>query len=220
MGFAASERNLRLSEIENPVIPDKIGDAEHMSRGLVQHWMVAGVSRSKMLTRIAIALIALVPFVGTVGCGYMVGGAYDPQIRSVAVPIFENDTFRRGIEFQLTEAVHKEIKLRTPYRLVNSQDAETRLTGRIVDIRKDVLGENQYDDPRELQMSLLVQVTWEDTRTGKILGQQEVPIDPTVVPVSAQADFSPEVGQSLATATQDGVTRLATKIVNMMETPW
>ena len=74
------------------------------------------------------------------GCGYTVGNGFSPDIKTVSVPIFENDTYRRGLEYQLTEAVQKEIQNRTPYRLARGTDADTRLTGRIVQVRKDVLG--------------------------------------------------------------------------------
>lgn len=154
------------------------------------------------------------------GCGYMVGNAYGPEVRTVEVPIFQNDTFRRGLEYQLTEAIQKEIQTRTPYRLVSGPGADTRLTGRIVGARKNVLGETQFDDPRELQLSLFVVVTWEDLRTGQLLATQEVPLQPQAIPLTGQAEFAPEVGQSLATATQDATNRLAQQIVNMMETPW
>ncbi|HUQ70106.1 MAG TPA: LptE family protein [Planctomycetaceae bacterium] len=154
------------------------------------------------------------------GCGYMVGNAYGPEVRTIEVPIFKNDSFRRGIEYQLTEAVQKEIQTRTPFRLAKGPGADTRLTGQIVDIRKDVLGETQNDDPRELQMSVFVRVTWEDLRTGQLLASQEVPLDPQSIPLVGQAEFAPEVGQSLATATQDATDRLARQIVNMLETPW
>jgi hypothetical protein len=154
------------------------------------------------------------------GCGYMVGSAYGPEVRTVEVSIFQNDTFRRGIEYQLTEAVQREIQTRTPFRLAKGRDADTRLTGRIVDVRKDVLGETRFDDPRELQVSYAIQVTWEDLRTGQLLAQQEVPVAPDVLPLVGQAEFAPEVGQSLATATHDAMSRLAAQIVNMMEVPW
>jgi hypothetical protein len=154
------------------------------------------------------------------GCGYMVGNAYGPEVRTIEVPIFQNDSFRRGIEYQLTEAVHKEIQSRTPFRLSKGPGTDTRLTGRIVDIRKDVLGETQFDDPRELQYSVFVRVTWEDLRTGRLLAEQEVPIDPQSIPLVGQAEFAPEIGQSLATATQEATDRLARQIVNMLETPW
>ncbi len=151
------------------------------------------------------------------GCGYTVGNGFNPEIRTVSVPIFENDTFRRGIEVQLTEAVQKEIQKRTPYRLAKGLDADTRLTGKIVQTRKDVLGENRFDDPRELQISLMVVMKWENLRTGEVLAQQEVPLSPNAIPLSSQADFAPEVGQSLATGTQDSLNQLARRIVNMME---
>jgi len=151
------------------------------------------------------------------GCGYTVGNGFNPEIRTVSIPIFENDTFRRGIEVQLTEAVQKEVQTRTPYRLAKGLNADTRLTGRIVQTRKDVLGENKYDDPRELQQSLMIVTKWENLRTGEVLAQQEVPLSPTAIPLTTQTEFAPEVGQSLATATQDTLDQLARRIVNMME---
>ena len=154
------------------------------------------------------------------GCGYVVGGAYAPDIRSVHVPTFTSDSFRRGIELQLTEAVQKEIQMRTPYRITSGPGADTRLTGHIVQIRKDVLGETMFDDPRELQFSLAIEVTWEDLRSRQVLAQHRVPIAPDTVQLVSQSDFAPELGHSLATATQDAVDDLARQIVGMMEAPW
>ncbi len=154
------------------------------------------------------------------GCGYIVGNGFGPEIRTVSVPIFQNDTFRRNIEFQLTEAVQKEIQNRTPFRLVKGDQADTQLEGHIVQVRKDVLGETKFDDPRELQFTIMARVTWKDMRTGQILATEELPISPEAIPVIGQAEFAPEVGHSLATATQDSVNRLARRIVNMMEAPW
>jgi len=155
-----------------------------------------------------------------VGCGYTLGNNFSGQWRTVDVPIFANETFRRGIEFQLTEAVQKEITRRTPYRLATGNNADTRLTGRIVDAKKDVLGETAFDDPRELQVSLMVRVTWDDLRTGQVLATHELPLQPIDVPLAAQSEFAPEIGQSLATANQDAVQQMAKRIVNMMEMPW
>ncbi len=154
------------------------------------------------------------------GCGYTVGNGFSPDIKTVSVPTFENDTNRRGLELQLTEAVQKRIQNGTPYRLARGANADTRLTGRIVQVRKDVLGENANDDPRQLQLSIMVRVTWENLRTGEILAQQEVPIAPESIPLIAQAGFAPELGQSQATATQIVIDQLARQITNMMETPW
>ncbi|MFO1021015.1 MAG: LptE family protein [Planctomycetales bacterium] len=154
------------------------------------------------------------------GCGYVVGHGFDPQLRTVCVPIFKNDTNRRNIEYMLTEAVQKQIQTRTSYKLVKDPEADTRLVGRIVDIRKNVLGETQFDDPRELQLTLAAKVKWEDLRSQKVLMERTYDMPQDAVQFLARGDFAPEVGQSLATAQQTAVDKMARDIVNMMEVPW
>jgi hypothetical protein len=165
------------------------------------------------------ALFALL--LSSAGCGYTNGAPFSNEIRSVHVPIFKSGSNRRFIEYQLTEAVQKQIQQRSPYRLVKEEDADTRLTGRIVDLRKTALGQTQFSDARELQVNLMVEVTWEDLRTGKILvDQQRIPLPPEMLQLAAQGEFAPEVGQSLATADQTAIDKLARNIVDMMEMPW
>lgn len=153
------------------------------------------------------------------GCGYTVGNPFSVNARTVSVPIFQNDTFRRGQEFQLTEAVQKEMQLRG-LRIANEPYAQTRLTGRIVNIDKDLAGENGDDDPRTLRMRYAVVLTWEDLRTGQLLREQNINLPPDQVQFISAASFSPEAGQSLATARKEGLDILARSIVNQMEMPW
>lgn len=166
----------------------------------------------KLLSLIALCVIA--------GCGYMVGGAHDPEIRSVYVPMFRSEMFRRDIHIELTEAVQKEIRSRTPFRLTSEDKADTRLTGTLIDVRKNVLGETGFDDPRQLQLSLGVEVLWEDLRGGRLLARNTLPIDAQTHQLLTEANFAPEIGQSFASAKQEAISRLARKIVDMMETPW
>lgn len=165
-------------------------------------------------------LLVLALTASLAGCGYMVGPGHDPRVVTIEIPTFENDTWRRGIEQQLTEAVQKEVQKRTAMRIVRGPEAQTRLKGRIVDIRKSVLGETRNDDPRELQLSLLVEVTWEDLRNGQVITQDTVNLSTDPATLYAQADFAPEVGHSLATATQQAVQITASRIVNLLDAPW
>ena len=161
-------------------------------------------------------LLAVMP----VGCGYQIGSPYPAEYRSIHVPTFTSESFRRGFELQLTEAVQKQIQDRTPFRLANDGNADTRLTGNIVSIDKRPVNQNKYDDPRELEMGIAVEVVWEDLRSGRVLAQRTVPIDARVAHLVVNTSFAPESGQSWATATQDAVDQLASEIVGMMETPW
>lgn len=155
------------------------------------------------------------------GCGYVVGDGFSRDARTIHVPMFTSDSFRRGQGERLTEAVHKQIQQRTPYRLVTgSMPADTRLVGHIREVRKDVLTETQFDDVRELQLLYGVELRWEDLRTGQILATRTVPLTGGATALVADATFAPEVGQSLATAEQQALDDLAREIVNIMEVPW
>ncbi len=182
---------------------------------------IARVVHSAAAVRFAGCVAWLACLGGVGGCGYTVGAPYSQEVRSVYVPIFKSESFRRGIEYQLTEAVQKQIQQRTPFLLVGTEEeADTKLTGRILNETKTVLGQTQYSDARQLQLNLMVEVTWEDLRTRKILKRQRVPVGPDTVQQNAQSEFAPEVGQSLATATQQVTDSMARNIVGMMEVPW
>ena len=154
------------------------------------------------------------------GCGYTIGNQFQHNVQTVYVPIATCEDFRRGTEFQLTEAVQKQIQARTPFRLAKDEAADTKLTMKIKSIRKTVLGTTAQNDARELQVQYAVEVTWEDLRTGRILAQNKVSIEPEVTRLFASGEFAPELGQSLATGTQEALDKMAHQIVDMMEAPW
>ncbi len=171
-----------------------------------------------------VAIGASAAFWGAVvGCaGYQIGnrGLFPADIQTVHVPMFESDSLRRHLGERLTEAVCKEIERRTPYKLANNDNADSVLTGRIVGDRKNVLVNTLTGDPRELQVGLQVQVTWVDRRGSLLRDEATIPLPPEVTDISASANLVPEVGQSVATAQQEAIRRIAQQIVNLMETPW
>ena len=168
--------------------------------------------------------------------GYTTRPNYRADICSVRVPIFKSriyfDETRQGLEMQLTQAVIRQIELKTPWKV--KEDADTELTGTIVSLNKSILNRNQKNLPRETETDLAVQVKWVDLRTGENLtkpargpGALPPPPDAPGVPAPAPtvAVFSlgqliPEIGQSNATADKQNVDRMAVQIVSMMEEPW
>ena len=171
---------------------------------------------SKKISTLAVAVcVSLVS-----GCGYMLGPTSVHGVRTVYVPVFKSESFRRNLDYLLTEAVQKEIKSRSGYRLVDEASADTVLSGRIVDIRKNPLSETRFDDPRETQLLLGAEISWVDRRNGQILQQRVFPVGQDLAQHSSQVSFAPEVGQSLATAQQEAVRRLASQIVDLTEMPW
>jgi hypothetical protein len=157
------------------------------------------------------------------GCaGYHLGARslYAPDVQTVHVPMIDNHTLRRQLGERLTEAVVKQIALKTPYRLAGPHDADSILSVEVVSEGKNILVENPTDEGRQVQLDLAVHVAWLD-RQGRVIGRPEsMPLPPELTWVGQSVAFVPEFGQSVATAQQQAIERLAEQIVSLMEAPW
>jgi hypothetical protein len=168
--------------------------------------------------------------------GYTTQPNYNPDIRTVYVPIFQNVTFTRGLEFDLTRAVIREIEAKTPYKVVDCRaNADTELIGKIITTSKGVITLNQLGEVRDAQASMGVELVWRDLRpgcSGIILSSDpkkeevrgEIPLPGAKPPppalVTPTASFVPELGGSLLAAQKQLVDRTAIQIVSMMERGW
>jgi hypothetical protein len=170
--------------------------------------------------RVVKCLVLALAFTMLHGCGYTVGPAFDGEVQSVYVEIFSTNTFRRTLEIQLTEAIQRQVQTESPLILAKEHNADTKLTGRIVGAKKRALGQTGFDDARQIEADIRIQVSWEDLRTGELLKQQDVDLPTDMINLKTEGVFAPEVGQSLATAHQIAIEKMAREIVQMMEAPW
>lgn len=157
------------------------------------------------------------------GCAsYHVGARslYAPDVTTVYVPMIESDSFRRDLGERLTEAVVKEIELATPFKVVGTPDADSILSARLVAATKRVTIENGNDDPRAVEMNMQAEITWLNRRREPIRPPRSFAMSPELLPIGNTSTLIPEGGQSVATAQQQALQRLAQQIVSTMEEPW
>ena len=157
------------------------------------------------------------------GCArYQVGSEslYAPDIATVYVPMIESDSYRRDLGERLTEAVIKEVELKTPYKVVSTPDADSILSVRLLGDRRSLLAENSFDDPRLSESAIYTEVSWLNRRRLPMAPPQALAMPPELVGMEATANMVPEVGQSVATSQQQAIERLAQQIVGTMEAPW
>jgi hypothetical protein len=171
------------------------------------------------LCLLAIMMLAI-PFPGC--AGYQIGqrSLYRPDVRTVHVPMIQSDSYRRYLGERLTEAVVKEIELRTPYKVVDSAAADSVLSVRLVSDTKRILANNRFSEPRDIETDFFVQTSWVDRRGDLIMSHDDVPAAPLLVNLGQQTNFVPEGGQSLVTAQQEAIQKLAQQIVGQMELAW
>ena len=173
-----------------------------------------------MIRRNVIYLIALISLVGC--AGYKIGTRtlYRNDVRTIHVPIIKSDSFRPELGVMLTESVQKEIERRTPFKLANIETADSVMTCRLTSDSKRVVSETNLDEPRLIQSVMTVEVSWTDRRGMPLIETRFLPPGESTFYFAENVDFVPEAGQSISTANQRVVERLADHIVDQMEARW
>jgi hypothetical protein len=181
-------------------------------------------SAGEQFSRREFAWLALAsPLAAALGCaGYRMGARtlYPPDIETVYVPIIESNSYRRNLGEWLTEAVVKQIEKDTPFKVVNTPEADSVLSCRIISDTKRIAMESSTDEGRELQVGWQVSVNWVDRKGDIIKPEQQIPAPQALNTIQDGASMFPEIGQSITTAQQTSIERLARQIVSMMESAW
>lgn len=157
------------------------------------------------------------------GCaGYRFGAKtlYNPNIRTVYVPIIRNDTLRYTLGVQLTEAVVRAVELDTPYKVVASPSADSTLNCRITTQAKRTIAEAPTDEQRAIEALVSIELSWVDRQGNLLMENRFVPDGEISYFFLQGSDFAPEGGQSMGTTQQRIIELLADKIVQQMESRW
>jgi Lipopolysaccharide-assembly len=147
--------------------------------------------------------------------GWHVGAPFDTSDVKTVFVYFKTQTFRRDMQLMLTEAVTKEINMRTPFRVVgNPEKADSILRGVITVTDKNLVVEAPTNLPREVNAMMSVWINW--THNPETEDEKKRP--PTQV--TEVNNFVPEVGETTLSAYTQIVQSIAKQIVDMMEQPW
>ena len=120
----------------------------------------------------------------------------------------------------LTETIQKEIERRTPFKLANIETSDSVMTCRLTSDSKRVVSQTNTHEPRLLKSVLTVEVKWVDRRGTPLIETRFLPPGESTFYFAENDDFVPEAGQSISTANQRVVERLANHIVDQMEARW
>ncbi len=146
----------------------------------------------------AIGALALLP-----GC-YTAGLRFPSHVRRISVPVFGNETFVRGIEFELTERIRRILLERSTVGLAASDEgADASIRGRIVRVDFPVLVGG--GEPRILEGSAraLVEASLVDPRSGAVLA---------TVRGEERMEFTTSLGESRESALAELMAELAWKV--------
>lgn len=139
---------------------------------------------------------------------------FPEDISSVYVEMFDNQSFRRGVEYELTDALAKRIEAQTPYKVISSRNrADTVMSGQITSIGEAVLAsERETGRALEKEVQLQAIVNWKNLKTGELLIDNKS--------IGASASYSVWQNQGFDYASTLAANNLAQGIVELMEKQW
>ena len=128
--------------------------------------------------------------------------------------MFDSRSFRRGVEYELSDALAKRIEAETPYKIISSRDrADTIISGQILSIGESwVSSEREVGRALEKEVEVRAVVNWKNLKTGELLLDNQS--------VSASASYSEWQNQSFRYASTLAANNLARRIVELMEKEW
>ncbi len=155
---------------------------------------------------------------GLCGCaalkGYSNKSLFPGNVKSVCLEMFDNQTFWRGIEYELSDALSKRIETETPYKILSDRNrADAVISGQIVSIGESALTtERETGRILEKEVELVAVVNWKNLNTGQLLINNQT--------VSSSASYSEYQMQDFKYGSSLAANKLARKIVELMEQKW
>ena len=184
-----------------------------MKKGILKNQYISCKSLSAR-----VLLCFLASCLGLCGCAELAGYSNEPlfpqDVSSVCLDMFDNRTFRRGVEYELSDALAKRIELETPYKIVSDADrADTVMSGQILSMWELPLStDREIGTVLEREVELRAVVNWKNLKTGQLMIDHQL--------VSASASYSTYQKQDFKYASTLAANNLARKIVELMEGKW
>lgn len=148
------------------------------------------------------------------GCwGYHTLGDTPGRIRSAAVVPFRNRTLYIGLEFELQDALVKELQAKSGIAVVGDSVADALLDGKVMDYRRAVIKQDPTTGQDiEFQITISADFTLRERRTGKVLADHQG--------VNISGTFLISRGETEATARARAMSKLAERIVRVILYRW
>ena len=166
----------------------------------------------KMVKALAVAAILV-----QAGCAsYSFRSNVPEELRTIAVPVFENDSGFPELDAVVTQYVLREFQREGTFKLARYENASVRLTGKLVSSRHEsfTYDRNYNSRASEYRYTVTVRISLWEAGSGKMLINNQ--------PISAQTTFLTQ--GDMLTGLQDAYPRVAKelsrKIVDTVLAQW
>ena len=154
-------------------------------------------------------LVMLVMLVIAGACGYTMGSGMDRLgVRTIALDVVGNDTFRQRLEVELSQALARELPVSSDVMLADARSADATLQVVIADDDEYTLVQGSRSDP--VREGAFAAAVWMRVvgRDGRVVLERRI---------ADRTEFRSPIGEDLGSARTELVEDLARKIALALE---
>lgn len=149
---------------------------------------------------------AIAAAIAVSGCSYTVSGVLPSHLKTLAIPVFGNNTVEFRLADDVTEAITNAFIADRRLRISRERDADAVLRGTVIAYKNQVFGYTSQERATQYEIVLVVQLTFRDQVKNRVLWKEDqlsvrttynvVPLG--TAPARTEADGRTEVIQKLA----------------------
>ncbi len=164
-----------------------------------------------------VAAALLVAACAAGGCAYTVSGVLPGHLKTLAVPVFGNNTVEFRLADDVTLAITDAFLANQRLRIARERDADAVLRGTVVAYRNQVYGYTAQERATQYEIVLVVQIAFRDQVKNRILWKEDqlsVRTTYNVVPVGGEAAKTETDGR------REVIQKMADQIVSRTVQGW
>ena len=164
--------------------------------------------------RLGVALVLIVSFSG---CGYTVRNSLPSHLKTLAIPVFANNTVEFGLSDDVTRALVDAFLNNRQLKIVQERDANAVLRGAVVAYKNQVFGYTSQERATQYEIMLTVQATFRDMVKNRDLWREDALTVRTTYNVVSVAG---QPAQTELDGRKDVIQKLADQIVSRTVQGW
>lgn len=164
------------------------------------------------LNRLA-GVLCMVMF-AMLGCGvYSFSGSANPHLKTVAVPIFDDQTAEFGVKEQLTNAIIASFNRDNTLKIADRRVADVIVAGTILRLNEQAGAYTSQEQVQEIRVYLTAKIKCDDVKKRKVLWEEEL---------TQFGAYSPGGANSgdRQSAIAEAVEKIATEVLNRTVSGW
>ncbi|HYR51642.1 MAG TPA: LptE family protein [Candidatus Dormibacteraeota bacterium] len=151
------------------------------------------------------------------GCGYTVRNSLPSNLKTLAIPVFANNTVEFGLSDDVTRALTDAFLANRQLKIVQERDANAVLRGAVVAYKNQVFGYTSQERATQYEIVLTVQATFRDMIRNRDLWREDALTVRTTYNVVAVGG---QPAQTELDGRKDVIQKLADQIVSRTVQGW